>query len=287
MDSVVAIIKKRHSVRYYSEREIENDTLQTIRRYLNGNREGPFGSEVRFDIVDATQYEQADLKDLGTYGMIKGARVYVAGVVKKSERAMEDFGYCMEKNILMLTGLGLATCWIGGSLNRSVFTSKMNAAADELLPGITPIGYAEGKKTFTETMTAISSAVSGNKSRRKKSEELFFDKSLDTPLVLKACGQYATALEALRAAPSAMNGQPWRIIKDTSYHLFLNEKDTRFNHYGDVKFQRMDIGIAMCHFELAANELGLKGIWKIERPPIEAGDLKYIVSWTEEGAVTS
>jgi len=83
-------------------------------------------------------------------------------------------------------------------------------------------------------------------------------------------------------APSAINGQPWRIVKDEgeTYHLFLKEKDTRFNHYGDVKFQRMDMGIAMCHFELAANELGLKGVWKIEKPMIEAGELKYIVSWT-------
>ena len=283
MESVLDTIQKRHSVRYYAERSIEKDTLQCIKHYLDENRKGPFGSMVRFDIVDATAYEQAELKNLGTYGMIKGARVYIAGVVKKNERAMEDYGYCMEKNILMLTDLGLATCWIGGSLNRSVFASKMDAASDDLLPGITPIGYAEGKKTFTENMTAITSTISGNKSRRKKPEALFFDKSVSKPLDLNACGQYAAILKAVLAAPSAMNGQPWRIIKDTGnvYHLFLKEKDTRFNHYGDVRFQRIDMGIAMCHFELAADELGIKGSWKTEKPPLEAGDLSYVVSWVE------
>lgn len=284
MESVLDTIKKRHSVRHYAEREIEKDTLQIIKRYLDENRKGPFGGEVRFDIVDATDYEQAELKNLGTYGMIKGARVYIAGVVKKGERAMEDFGYCMEKNVLMLTELGVATCWIGGSLNRSVFASKINAAEDELLPGITPIGYPSGKKTFAESMMTATSAVAGNKTRRKKPEELFFDKSFDTPLTLNTCGKYAAVLDAVRVAPSAMNGQPWRIIRDSdnTYHLFLKEKDTMFNHYGDVKFQRMDMGIAMCHFELATNELGLKGGWKSEKPALESGNPKYIVSWVEE-----
>jgi len=285
MKTVIDTIKKRHSVRYYAEKTIENDTLHNIKNYLDNNRKGPFGSEVRFDIVDATDYEQAELKNLGTYGMIKGARVFIAGVVKRGDRAMEDFGYCMEKNILMLTELGLATCWIGGSLNRSAFAMKMNAGVDELLPGITPIGYAAGKKTFTENMTAIASAVSGNKSRRKKPEELFFDKSVNTPLDLNACGHYATVLRAVITAPSAMNGQPWRIIKDTGsmYHLFMKEKDTKFNHYGDVRFQRIDMGIAMCHFELAADELGIKGVWRTKKPPLASKDLSYVVSWVGEG----
>lgn len=285
MKSVLDTIKKRHSVRHYAEKEIKKDTLQTIKRGLDENKTGPFGVEVRFDIVDATDYEQAELKNLGTYGMIKGARVYVAGVVKKGERAMEDFGYCMEKNVLMLTDLGVATCWIGGSLNRSVFASKMNAATDELLPGITPIGYPSGKKTFAESMMAATSAVAGNKIRRKKPEELFFDKSFDTPLMLNTCGQYATVLDAVRVAPSAMNGQPWRIIRDSdnTYHMFMKEKDTRFNHYGDVRFQRMDMGIAMCHFELAARELGLKGSWQTQKPSLDSKDFVYVVSWTEKG----
>ena len=30
--------------------------------------------------------------------------------------------------------------------------------------------------------------------------------------------------------------------------------------------QRVDIGIAMCHFALAAEEKGLKGVWKISDP---------------------
>jgi hypothetical protein len=46
--------------------------------------------------------------------------------------------------------------------------------------------------------------------------------------------------------------------------------------------QKNDIGIAMCHFELCAKELRLKGSWK-QRNDIEASEaLEYIVSWEME-----
>jgi hypothetical protein len=43
------------------------------------------------------------------------------------------------------------------------------------------------------------------------------------------------------------------------------------------------MGIAMSHFELTANELGLQGQWEIEEPGIEKPDeiTAYTVSWTE------
>jgi hypothetical protein len=41
------------------------------------------------------------------------------------------------------------------------------------------------------------------------------------------------------------------------------------------------MGIAMCHFELAANETGIKGRWKVENPDISSvpEDIEYVVSW--------
>lgn len=277
MKSAFELIGKRYSARNYSSRPIEEDKIQKIKDYLYENTKGPLGSQLRFKIVDATDYEQAELKKLGTYGLIKGPRVFIAGAVKRSETAMEDFGYCMEKNILMATSLGLGTCWLGGSLNRSTFAQKMNAEGDELIPAVTPIGYTGDKKTLTENLLRM---VMGTKNR-KKPEELFFDKSIDTPLDLNSCGQYSKVLEAVRLAPSASNKQPWRIIKDknNTYHFFMKENTVYNNIFKDIKLQNIDMGIAMCHFELAANELVLTGGWVIKNPSLTSGDLKYIVSW--------
>ena len=45
--------------------------------------------------------------------------------------------------------------------------------------------------------------------------------------------------------------------------------------------QRIDLGIAMCHFELTARELGLYGRWLLQEPPIDKTDdlMEYSVSW--------
>ena len=45
--------------------------------------------------------------------------------------------------------------------------------------------------------------------------------------------------------------------------------------------QRLDMGIAMCHFELTAQELGLEGKWIIAEPGIRTpGELTvYTASW--------
>jgi hypothetical protein len=45
--------------------------------------------------------------------------------------------------------------------------------------------------------------------------------------------------------------------------------------------QRVDMGIAMCHFELAARERGLQGIWERSESASATEDRrwKYIVTW--------
>ena len=45
--------------------------------------------------------------------------------------------------------------------------------------------------------------------------------------------------------------------------------------------QRIDMGIAMCHFELAASESGLKGRWIVNEPDVIVPDslTAYTASW--------
>jgi hypothetical protein len=45
--------------------------------------------------------------------------------------------------------------------------------------------------------------------------------------------------------------------------------------------QRLDVGIAMCHFELAARERGLDGAWLVADPGLAPIDEKtlYIATW--------
>lgn len=278
MESIIETIQIRHSVRNYNNRVIEKEKIRQILEYIDSNRKGPLGSPVRFQIIDGTAYNKDELKELGTYGLIKGPRLFIAGTVNRSQYAMEDYGYCMEKNILLATSMGLGTCWLGGTLNRSTFARKLKISGDEIIPAVTPIGYPGDKNSLIGHATSL---LVGAK-KRKGVEEIFFDGSMNQPLDLKECGKYAAVLESVRWAPSAGNMQPWRIIKrEDAFHFYLKENSLYNNHSGfqGIKLQNIDMGIAMAHFDLAAAELGLKGKWEMSEPMMNPRNLKYIVTF--------
>ena len=56
----------------------------------------------------------------------------------------------------------------------------------------------------------------------------------------------------------------------------------RFTGIADM--QRIDMGIAMCHFELAAKDCGLSGKWVIDVPEAIQPDslTSYVVTWISE-----
>jgi hypothetical protein len=49
--------------------------------------------------------------------------------------------------------------------------------------------------------------------------------------------------------------------------------------------QRLDMGIAMSHFQLTAEELGLPGRWEVQDPGTKTTDelTEYTVSWVVGG----
>ncbi|MCD8501478.1 MAG: hypothetical protein LRY71_07115 [Bacillaceae bacterium] len=51
--------------------------------------------------------------------------------------------------------------------------------------------------------------------------------------------------------------------------------------------QVIDIGIAMCHFELACNEQQLKGQWVISEPDFKPKDehTEYMITWEKTEVV--
>ena len=126
MDSIIDAINRRVSVRAYSDRPIGKEKEQKILDLLNSENRGPFGNEVRFAMIELTEAERNEIKSLGTYGFIGGAKMYVVSAVKGSTGAMEDLGYCFEKVILAATSLGLGTCWMGGTFNRANFARRIN-----------------------------------------------------------------------------------------------------------------------------------------------------------------
>jgi len=51
------------------------------------------------------------------------------------------------------------------------------------------------------------------------------------------------------------------------------------NQIKGVDLQRIDMGIAMAHFELAAREKGIKGNREENIPEFDTGNIEYVISW--------
>jgi nitroreductase len=277
--TIIETIKTRKSCRTYSSRAIEPEKLAELKQFLASNTKTPFGSKVRFHLIDFNELEISELKNLTTYGLIKGARQFIVGTVEKQPRAMEDYGYCMERNILKATSMGLGTCWLGGTFKRSGFADKISINESELLPVISPVGYSGDKRSVVDRMFRYIAASD----KRKPWNELFYLHDTDNSLDDQNSGRFNTPLECVRLAPSASIKQPWRIIKgkdQEAFHFYLKRTPGYENIVKDIKLQNVDMGIAMCHFELSSTERGLKGDWSVNDPQIKSAGMAYIASWT-------
>ncbi len=271
------VIKRRVSCRAYETVPIKESDRQKLQDFTLTAVQGPFGNKVRFELVDLVGKERDRVTTLATYGMIKGASTFIVGAVTKGDRAMEDYGYCMERIVLMATDLGLGTCWLGGTFNRSASAMRINKRDDEVIPAISPVGYPNYKSMRNTIMRFVARSNS-----RKDWEKLFFLAENDVPLPRTIGGAYQLGLDCVRVGPSASNRQPWRIIKEKErdvYHFYVSRTPGYGRLYPDVSLQDIDMGIAMSHFEVGVREMNGKGSWEIIQSPHPQKGLQYIVSW--------
>ena len=269
-------IQQRYSVRTYDPKPVSETIQQDILSYARALT-NPLGPHTHFQFIDSATSNQE--QKLGTYGFIKGASLFLGSTIPDEPSALEALGYEFEQLILYMTSLGLGTCWLGGTFNRSAFASAMEIREGDLFPILSPVGYPAARKRIGEDF--FRRALKAN--QRKPWEKLFFKDDFSSPLTKEASGHYQYPLEMLRLAPSAVNLQPWRVLlKDGIYHFLLHR--TTSEPSGSVDMQRIDLGIAICHFHLAALEAGLAG--HFERLPFATDVLpkntNYIISWIPE-----
>lgn len=240
-------ITARRSCRTFDRSPLSPAERSRIEALLAGPHETPFRTPIRFALLDASAGGTVAAPRLGTYGVIRGAPAFIGGAVPDAPGAREDFGFALERVVLRLTGMGLATCWLAGTYRRGPFADRLALGPGEILPAVTPVGHPAERPSPVDAAFRIGAGSS----RRRAWEDLF---TVD-PV---AAGAWAPCLEAVRLGPSARNAQPWRIAKEPDrpvFHLGLAGPAPRRSP------RRLDAGIAMCHFALVAAELGLPGRW--------------------------
>ena len=259
-------IKARRSVRTFDEQILEEDIKHNLLSYAE-NIENPFGIPVEFKFLDAKEHGLV-------CPVVNGTDLYVGAKIKNVPNASAAFGYSFECFVLYAQFLGLGTVWLGGTMNRSAFEKAMKLEEDEMMPCASPVGYVAKKMSMREGM--MRKAVKADE--RFAFEELFYEETVNTPLRKEHAGCLEEPLGMVRLAPSAVNKQPWRVIvEDKSVHFYL-KRSKGVEKQSGLDMQMIDMGIALCHFALAAKERNLN-ITFVQVDPNLSTDMEYIATY--------
>lgn len=245
MNKVIENIQSRKSTRTYLIDADITEQLTKLEQVISqiNNTSGLFGNCINVSII--TKNQDSSQMKLGTYGVIKGATHYLTVSVKPGADYLFDVGFLFETIILEATNLGLDTVWMAGTFSRKHFKAALGDPSLEL-PIVSPIGKRSQSQSFVTKYI-----VKSKNHVRSDFSSMFFEADGKTPLVLDNSDPYMLALEMVRIAPSALNKQPWRIVKDCDkFHFFAVTPAAR---------HAVDLGIALNHFVTTLESFSING----------------------------
>jgi hypothetical protein len=264
----VNTIKVRKSVRTFSDRPIPSEVMARLEDFARHDT-NPFGVPITFKFLDRK-------RDGVSSPVIVGANTYVAAKYRRQEDAELGFGYSFEKFVLLATSLGLGTVWLAATIDRKAFERALGVGADEVMPAVSPIGYAAEKRSVRESLMRRNMKSDD----RAPFESLFFRGDFDHPLGEAEAGGLLGPLQMVRWSPSATNKQPWRLVVDGSKVHFYEHRTRGYARESTGDIQKVDMGIAACHFQIAAEEAGLPGRFLKEDPGLRASkDTDYVTTY--------
>jgi len=217
MDLLEAI-KSRHSVRSYTDKKIEGETLTQLRQTIDEcNQKSGLSIQLCLDEPNAFAGMMA------RSGKFQNVKNYVALIGKKDESLEEKCGYYGEVIALKAQQLGLNTCWVALTYSKSKSTAVVKPG--EKLVLVIALGYGN---------------TTGVPHKLKAIEELSHING-SMPEWFRA------GVEAAQLAPTAMNQQKFRFALDGNK---VNASA------GSGFYTKVDLGIARYHFEIGAGEGG-------------------------------
>jgi nitroreductase len=248
-------IKQRHSRRQYQAgRSVPPEMWQRLQMFTRSFKPFPC---VRLELCKGS-IDNVFKGAIGSYGKVKDPPAYMVMIGNTSDPNYEEkTGYVGEALILEAVSMGLATCWIGGFFNPKTVEKQIELSPQEKIMAVSPVGFPAQHRTFEERVLAgvtrsfrrmpVKQFISGIKQSRQPD-------------------WMADALEAVRVAPSALNRQPWRLHIESNWVIF-SAANSIFN--SNIS-KRLDCGIAMLHFEIAARFHGVQGHWEFLESPLVA-----------------
>jgi len=229
--TLLEAIPLRHSVRRYTDQPLASEAVEALNaRIAECNAKGHLH-------IQLVQNEPRAFKGILAYGTFSGVTDYLVVTGKKGKADVDGLGknipldlragYFGEELVLFAQTLGLDTCWVGLSYRKVANTFTLDE--DEKLVCYIALGYGQGLYH----------------KHKVKSIEDVSNVSASTP------EWFRKGIEAALLAPTAVNQQKFHFeyIAPTAEQVPQVKATTRFSMIG---YTQIDLGIAMCHFALAA-----------------------------------
>lgn len=206
-------IKSRHSVRYYRNEPIAEETRAELEALI-GACNAESGLHMQLIVEDPECFDTL----LAHYGMFKNVRNYIAVVGPKDMANLEEKGgYYGQKVVIAAQQMGLNTCWVAGTYKRGKCKAVLEDG--EKIVCVIAIGYGESE---------------GIRHKSKPLSKICDIPEADMPVWFK------NGVKAAMMAPTAMNQQKFKITLEGGRPVITA---------GAGPMTRIDLGIVKYNFE--------------------------------------
>lgn len=207
----------RHSVRSYTDQPIGGEALRGMQDCI-ARLNAESGLHMQLILGDGRPFSGL----LSMPGWLAGVKNYIAVVGPDTPGLDELCGYYGEKLVLCAQQLGLNTCWVAGTYNKTRCAAEVGPG--EKLALVITVGYGKNQ----------------GKARKSKSVSDVCACPGEMPDWFRRGAEFALL------APTALNQQAFRL------ELLENNRVRAVALKGP--FSRIDLGIVKCHFEIGAGE---------------------------------
>jgi len=244
-DDLYTAIFKRKSIRDYDLTSLDKNRLDEISENLHSLKPMTTDIKTEFKIISPHQVNRRAMKK---------APHYIAAFSEAKGVYMTNVGFMLQQMDLYFSATGLGSCWLGiPKLTKEVME-------DSNLEFVILMEFGNSSETLRRT--------SVSQFKRKPLSEITDIKDADE------------LLEPARLAPSAVNCQNWYFIGDKNLIHAYSFRPSFLRSLVGGKYFPINVGIAICHLEVAAEHFGSKATIlfeeKKEKNPPKNGE--YIAS---------
>ena len=251
-------------MRHYERKPVPDESLQSVVKSGENSLALDDGIRVRFYLIKEGKPVAARMTYLtGARFLFGSSPHFIIATSEEKPLFMLNMGFRMEQMILFATQRGLGTCWVGGMFTEERIGGFLGLDKGERVIALTPLGYPD-TSFYGRVAHDIIELGAMNFGRRKPLNQIAFGSDWGSPLDTED-KELLEALECARLAPSWVNAQPWRFLVSGKEIIAVADARGRYSSIRDGKrYYRLDAGIAMSHFFLAAKEMGWGGgSWQV------------------------